>query len=161
MASFYMEGDQENAFLIRRIERDGAEIRSAFEIGRGEQITGVRIIVAQANETIRGQVEIAGINLPEGGQLQIWAYPIKATTGNEGMPAFQTNGGGSAVVDEKGRFVIERLTPGEYELRLNAMVRVDQYVWRSAPGTIGVKQRVTVSSGVETMVKFTLDPARR
>ncbi|HEU0180390.1 MAG TPA: carboxypeptidase-like regulatory domain-containing protein [Blastocatellia bacterium] len=161
MASFYLEGDQENAFSIRRIERDGAEIRSAFEIGRGEQITGVRIIVAHDNGTIRGQVEIAGAKLPEGWQLDIWATPIKTTTANEGMPAFHTNSNGSAFADEKGRFVIERLTPGEYELSLNAMVREGQDFWTSAPGTSQVKQRVTVRSGSETMVKLTLDLERK
>jgi protocatechuate 3,4-dioxygenase beta subunit len=46
MASFQMEGGEEGAFFIRRVERNGAEIRSAFEIGPGEQITGVRIVVA-------------------------------------------------------------------------------------------------------------------
>jgi len=161
MASFYLEGDQENAFSIRRIERDGAEIRSAFEIGRGEQITGVRIVVAHDNGTIRGQVEITGAKLPEGWQLDIWATPIKTTTANEGMPAFHTNSNGSAFADEKGRFVIERLIPGEYELSLNAMVREGQDSWTSAPGTSQVKQRVTVSSGSETMVKLTLDLERK
>jgi len=60
MASFNIGNSQENTFLIKRIERDGAEIRNAIEIGRGEQVTGVRIVVVQANGTIRGQVEIAG-----------------------------------------------------------------------------------------------------
>jgi hypothetical protein len=161
MASFYLRGEQQDMFSIRRVERDGAEIRSAFEIGRGEQITGVRIVMAQANETIRGQVEIAGVNLPEGCQLSIWATQIKTTTGNEGMPAFQTNGARSTVADEKGRFVIERLTPGEYELSLSAMIRVGQSFWSSAPGTSVVKRRVTVSSGAETMVNLTLGPARK
>jgi hypothetical protein len=41
------------------------------------------------------------------------------------------------------------------------MVRVGQNDWSSAPGTSQVKQRVTVSNGAETTVKFTLDPARR
>ena len=161
MASFYMEGDREDAFSIRRVERDGAEIKSAFEIGQGEQITGFRIVLSQANETIRGQVESAGVNLPEGCQLQIWATPIKTTAGNEGMPPFHTNGNRSVVADEKGRFLIERLEPGEYELRLNAMLRVGQYEWSSAPGTSEVRRRVTVGGGVETMVKVTLEPVRK
>jgi hypothetical protein len=160
MASFYMWGTQEDIFSIRRIERDGAEIRSAFEIGRGEQITGVRIAVAHANGTIRGQVEIAGVKLPEGCQLQIWAIPIKTTAGDEVYPVFHTNNR-YAVADEKGRFLIERLTLGEYELRLNAMLPVGRNEWSSAPGTSEIKQRVTVSSGAETMVKLTLDPARK
>ena len=161
MASFQMEGGEEGAFFIRRVERNGAEIRSAFEIGPGEQITGVRIVVAQTNATIRGQVEIAGVKLPEGCQLHVWATPINTTAGNEGRPAFQTNYSMSAVADEKGRFVIENLTSGEYELVVNAMVRVGQYEWGSAPGTSVVRRRVTVSSGAETVINLTLGPADR
>jgi 5-hydroxyisourate hydrolase-like protein (transthyretin family) len=163
MASFYMymEGAQEYEFSIRRVERDGAEIGSAFEIGRGEQITGVRIVVAQTNGTIRGQVEIAGVNLPEGSQLQIWATPIKTTSGDEGWQAFHSNGNRPVVADGKGRFVIERVAPGEYELSLIAMVRVGQHEWNSAPGISEVRRRVTVSGGAETVVNLTLEPARR
>jgi protocatechuate 3,4-dioxygenase beta subunit len=161
MANFHMEGGPEGAPFIRRVERNGAEIRNAFEIGRGEQITGVRIVVAQANATIRGQVEIAGVMLPEGCQLHVWATPINTTVGNEGMPAFHTNNNRSAVVDEKGRFVIEGMAPGEYELSLNAMIQVGQDEWNSAPGTSEVRRRVTVSSGAETVINLTLGPADR
>jgi hypothetical protein len=160
MARFYLRGAQAEAFSIKRIERGGAEIKSAFEIRRGEQITGVRIVVARADGTIRGHVEVAGGKAPEGWEFQIWADPIRTTADNESQPAFDSGGGG-ARADGKGRFVIERLAPGEYELRLNVMVRVGQNDWSSAPGTSQVKQRVTVSNGAETAVKFTLDPARR
>jgi hypothetical protein len=117
--------------------------------------------VAQANATIRGQVETAGVKLPEACQLHISVIPIKTTAGNEGMPAFHTNDNRSAVADEKGRFVIENLTPGEYELGVIAMIKVSLYEWSSAPGTSGVSRRVTVSSGAETVVNLTLGPAPR
>jgi hypothetical protein len=89
------------------------------------------------------------------------AIPINTVTGNEGAQAFYTNGNRSAVADEKGRFVIEKLHHGEYELRLNTMVRVDQESWTGAPGTSAVTQRVTVGSGSETMVKLTLGPSSK
>ncbi|MBO0857554.1 MAG: carboxypeptidase regulatory-like domain-containing protein [Chloracidobacterium sp.] len=156
-ASFFIEGEQDSAFSIRRIERDGVEIRSAFEIRQGEQITGVRIVLAQNKATIRGQVDVAGVNLPEGCQLQIWAITINTTTGNESLPAFRSNGSRHVTADEKRRFLIERLTSGEYELRLNAMVRVSQYYWSSAPGTSEVKSRV-ILNGPETVVNLNLGP---
>jgi hypothetical protein len=161
MGSFFMEGDQEDSFSIRRVERNGVEIRSALEIERGEQITGVRIVVAQADATIRGQVGVAGVKLPEGCQLQISANPIKTTVGNEASPAFYTINGRNAVADEKGRFVIERLTPGEYALGLNAIVRVGQNEWSVVPGISGVRRRVTVSSGAETEVTLVVDLSQK
>jgi protocatechuate 3,4-dioxygenase beta subunit len=159
MARFELESGRVDGFLIKRVERDGAEIRSAFEIGRGEQLAGFRIVVAQAKGTIHGQVELAGVNLPEGCQLHIWATPVKAAAGSEGFYSGGSNG--FVVADEKGRFVIERLSPGEYELRLTAMGRVSRNEWSGAPGMPEVTQRVTVGSGAETMVKLTLGPSRK
>jgi protocatechuate 3,4-dioxygenase beta subunit len=158
--SFHLSGAPGSAFSIKRIERGGAEIRSAFEIRRGEQITGVRIVVAHADGTIRGHVEVAGGKPPEGWEFRILANPIRTTAENESQPAFDSGGRG-ATADGKGRFVIERLAPGEYELTLIPMVRVSQNEWNDAPGTSAVKRRVTVSNGAETTVIFTLDPARR
>ncbi|HEV2664510.1 MAG TPA: hypothetical protein VG324_06350 [Blastocatellia bacterium] len=157
---FHLSSAQADAFSIKRIERGGAEIRSAFEIRRGEQITGVRIVAAHADGTIRGQVEVAGGKAPESWEFHILASPIRTTADNESQPAFDSGGGG-ARADGKGRFVIERLAPGEYELTLIPTVRVSQNEWSSAPGTSQVKQRVTVSNGAETTVKLTLDPPRR
>ena len=157
----FMIGSSESAFLIKRIERDGAEIRNAIEIRRGEPVTGVRIVVVQTNGTIRGQVEITGGKLPEGWELNIWATPIETTTSNQGIPAFYTNETGSAVADEKGRFVIERLIPGEYELRLAVMERVSQSMTQGVEGIDEITQRVTVKSGVETPVNLTLDLSRK
>jgi hypothetical protein len=161
MATFSIGSSQDSAFMIKRIERDGAEIRNAIEIGRGEHLTGVRIVVVQSNGTIRGQVEIAGGKLPEGWELSVWAAPTETVPRNELIPAFYTNSNGYAALDEKGRFVIERLAPGEYELRLNAMVRVRPGESRGVEGLDQINQRVTVMSGVETPVKLTMDLSRK
>jgi hypothetical protein len=157
MASFELQNDQENIFSIKRIERDGADIRNALEIGRSEQVTGVRIILAHNNGRIRGQVEIAGGKLPEGWQLNVSAYPVVAIASDRANPAYQS-GGGSTFADEKGRFVIENLAAGEYELTLIPMKRVELNQWR---GESEATHRVIVGSGAETAVKLTLDLARR
>jgi len=141
MMRFHLRGAQAEAFSIKRIERGGAEIRSAFEIRRGEQITGVRIVVAHADGTIRGQVEVAGGKAPEGWEFHILANPIRTTADNESQPAFDSGGGG-ARADGKGRFVIERLAPGEYELTLITAGRVGHNHWSSAPGNRPASQRI-------------------
>jgi hypothetical protein len=161
VATFQISGAQESGISIKRVERDGVEIRSALEIGPGEHGAGVRVVIVQANGTISGQVEFAGGESPEGWKLHIWATPIEMTTRNEGIPAFYNHNGGSAEANEKGRFVIERLVPGEYELRLNAMAGVGRAASRGAERVKEINQRVNVKGGVETTVKLTLDLSRK
>lgn len=161
VATFRSQESQESGFSIKRIERDGVEIRSAFEIERGEHYAGIRVVMVQANGTIRGEVEIAGGKLPENWELRVEATPIEMTTRNEGFPAFNTNNGRRVEADEKGRFVIERLVPGEYELRLIPTVRVSQDISREVERLEAINQRATVKSGVETTVKLTLDLSRK
>lgn len=161
VATFVSSGAQESGFSIKRIERDGVEIRSAFEIERGEHYAGIRVVMVQTNGTIRGQVEVAGGKLPENWELRVWATSIEMTTRNEGIPAFDTNNGTTVEADEKGRFVIERLVPGEYELRLIPTVRVSQARSHGVERLEAINQRVIVKSGVETTVKLTLDLSRK
>jgi hypothetical protein len=117
--------------------------------------------MVQANGTISGQVEFAGGESPEGWKLRIWAAPIEMTTRNEGIPAFDSNNGRFAEANEKGRFVIEGLVPGEYELRLSAMAGVGRAASRGVEGMKEINQRVNVKGGVETTVKLTLDLSRK
>src|SRR5262245_8983511 len=157
IGQFHLLGSE---LWIKRVERDGMEIKSDFEIRQGEQIAGVRIIMVQPDGSIRGQIEIADGKLPAGWELHISATPMKTTTSDTGYPTF-SQGGGYAVADEKGRFVIERLIAGEYEVTLTAVVKVSQFEWDKAPGISAVKQRVTVSGGTETPVKMLLNLARK
>jgi hypothetical protein len=160
MATFQLWGPQEHIFSIKRVELNGAELKSAIEIGKGEHLTGVRIVLIRTNATIRGEVKVAGGNLPEGWQLHISASPRRAEE-NPQYPVFHGGTSGYAIVDDKGRFVIERLTPGEYELTLNAMVRRSQNEWSGVPWVEQVKQRVVVGISAETLVTLTFDPARK
>ena len=160
MMRFSLICAQGNAFYIKRVERDGVEIKNAIEIRRGEQINSVRIVVAHAKGTIRGQVKVTGGKAPEDWGFLVWAIPIRIAADNEPQPAHDSGSSG-ATADGKGRFVIEGLAPGEYELTLKTTVGEGPFKWRSAPGTIPVSQRVTVSNGAVTAVKFTLDLSRK
>jgi hypothetical protein len=157
MGQFHL---QAGGLWVKRIERDGMEIKCDFEIRQGEQIAGVRIVVVQPDGSIRGQIEIADGQLPVGWQLRISATPMKTTTSDGGYPTF-IQGSGFAMADEKGRFVIEKLIAGEYEVALTTVVKMNQSVWHRVPGISPVKQRVTVSGGTETPVKMLLNLARK
>jgi hypothetical protein len=112
-------------------------------------VTGVRVIVTSGgNGTIRGEVKITGGSLPGGVRLFVTA--VRVNTGSS-APAYE--------IDERGRFVIERLAPGEYELTL-------LFAFAAPPGARPtmpppVKQTVTVTNGAEAQVTLTLDLSAR
>lgn len=138
------------ALSVVRVERNGADVSDGIEVKAGENITGVRVVVAHGTAVIRGQVNVVGGALPEGWRMSVYASNEKAV----GMH------GGYAQVDGKGRFVIEGLLPGEYSLSLTAMpfpptpgANPGQGIEPPAP----VTQQVTVASGAEVQVTLTLD----
>jgi hypothetical protein len=147
---------------IKRIERDGVEVKDAIEVRPGENITGVRIVTYQPQGRIRGQIQITGGALPEGSHFQINAArpaPAGESKSSARAPVSVEGTGGYALADEKGRFVIEGLPAGEYDLSINFVKRnVDGS--QEAVGFPGSNQRVTVRENAETSVTITFDPSR-
>jgi protocatechuate 3,4-dioxygenase beta subunit len=143
---------------IMRIERGGVEISDGIVVAGREQIAGVRIIFGKGSGVIRGQVQVIGGELPEGWSMTVAIVKVK----NDGVSPrlFDTGGGGS--VDGKGRFVIEDLLPGEYELLL---------VVTRPPGSepnstnqfspAPARQKVMVAKGQESQVTMTLDLSKK
>ncbi|HEY6402168.1 MAG TPA: carboxypeptidase regulatory-like domain-containing protein, partial [Blastocatellia bacterium] len=136
-------------FSILRIERDGAMLREGIQINPGEQVTGVRIVIGAGTNTLRGQLRITGGSLPEDAILMVNAYRAGTEIVN----------GRSRQVEAGGRFVIEGLTPGEYELKLSAY-----FPSGSTPETGKLTERlnkraqaVTVGGNQEPQVTFVVD----
>ena len=105
----------DSRYSIVRIERDGADVSGGFEVAAGEQINNIRIIVAQGNGVIRGQINVVGGALPAGSRLM-----VSATKANGGGGGGRGMGGG-AQVDQNGRFVIEGLVSGQYTVTAMAL----------------------------------------
>lgn len=136
-------------FSILRIERDGAAQLEGIQINPGEQVTGVRIVIGHGTNTVRGQLRITGGSLPEDAILVVNAYRAGTEIVN----------GRSRQIDAGGRFVIEGLTTGEYELKLSAF-----FPSGSTPETGKLTERlnkqsqaVTVGANQETQVTFVID----
>jgi len=150
------------ALRIKRIERDGVEVKDAIEVRPGEKITGVRIVAYQPQGRIRGQVQIAGGALPEGSYFQIKAArpsPADESKSSARMPVSVEGTGGYALADEKGRFVIDGLPAGEYDLSIN-LIKRNADGSQQAVSLPGSNQRVTVRENAETSVTITFDPSR-
>jgi len=151
-----------SSLRIKRIERDGVEVKDAIEVKPGEKIAGVRIVAYQPQGRIRGQVQIAEGALPEGSHFQINAArpsPPDESKSSPRAPVSVEGTGGYAFADEKGRFVIEGLPAGEYDLSIT-------FFKRNADGSRngitlpGSNQRVTVRENAETSVTITFDSSR-
>lgn len=165
--SFSWDGNREG-FEIVRVERDGAELDRTeqalrgIKVGPGENVTGVRVIVAHYTGVVRGQINIE-VALPPGGYLEVSATPVnKPKTDTSWVRskrlAVSMNRWRRGTIDARGRFVIERLPPGEYEINLDAYLtpwKDDGKVDEDAPVT--VTRVVTVSDVGEARVDFVLD----
>jgi hypothetical protein len=130
-------GNQLKGFAVSRIERDGAVLPPrGFEIKDSEQVTGVRIIVAYGNATLRGVVTIENGTLPPGSRIMIRLMKPGDVPVNMRPPN----------VDDRGHFVAEGIPPGSYE------------IWIIISGLRApVKQSVVLQDGVATDVNITVD----
>jgi hypothetical protein len=128
------------------IERGGVEQKDGIEVGAGEQVSGVRFVVVYGMAVLRGQVNVVNGTLPENVRLIVHARRQGSDTSQFRRPA---------EVDARGRFTIEGLAAGEYELALGS--------WARGPGgelrIPEVRQSVTVGDNGETNVTMVVDLA--
>jgi hypothetical protein len=137
---------------VARVERDGGEIHGKLEIRPGETITGVRIVVAYGTGVIRGQLNIEGGKLHEGLRIIVAANRVGAREGG---------GSRQVEVDNKGRFVLQNLVDGEYELVVQAIgntVSAPDGLISAPPASMpSATERVRISGGGETQVTIKLN----
>ena len=133
---------------LLRVERNGVDVQAGFEIQPDEEVTGIRVIVTQANGIIRGRVTFQGGALQPGAKVRARARSVNANASD--FSGFLEH---SAVeVSANGSFMIENLTPGSYEVEVFATVPGPQ-------GSRGVsaKQTVIVTSERPAEVDLVLD----
>lgn len=144
-------------FSITRIERDGVDFADGIEIGAGESISGVRVHVAYGTSVVRGQIEVRNngqpASLPTGARLNVSARRLGAAAG----PPWSGN---SVEVDARGRFILDGLAAGDYEVTVRGWTASQP---GSAPGArlSTVKQSVTVPGSGETLITFVYDLSAR
>jgi hypothetical protein len=135
-----------NEFTILRVERNGQDITNGMVIGQGEQLTGVRVVIGAGSGAIRGQVKI------EGGQLEGVRLTLYLRRAGGANIHRQTE------LDTNGRFAIEKLVEGDYELLIGPMgvtVTGDTGV-KTMSRLPTVKQTVNVNPGAVSEVTLVL-----
>jgi len=99
-------------FWLKRVELGGQGeriITDGMEIGPGENVSNVRVILSYGRITLRGEVKIIGGELPP--HMGIYVYLCRLNKSEPGNTLF-------AFVDKRGQFAFSNLIPGEYEVRL-------------------------------------------
>jgi protocatechuate 3,4-dioxygenase beta subunit len=136
-------------FLILRVESNGVEQHNGIEVGQGEQITGVRVVIGSGTGTgvIRGEVKINGGRLDD-----VRLYLLYHRSGVNSQSYERVD------VDARGRFVIEKLFTGDYELMIGPMsVEVTGDAGGKTMSRMPtVKQTVSVRSGAESDITLVL-----
>ncbi len=134
---------RQDRLRLVRMERDGVVYGSGIEIKEREQITGLRLIVSQANGTIRGVVKLPeGTQLPAKARLLVFVRRIEDPT----VPY------PPAEADGRGQFLVQDLLPGTYEFIVGVAGVPDDQRPRFPRPT----QRVVVTNGAIADVTITL-----
>jgi len=140
---------QQRRFWLLGAERDGVRLPDWIEVAAGEQVTGLRLIVAFGAGVVRGQVQVVGGTLPEGARLSVSARRAD-------LPD-RPSSSSSVTVDARGRFLIEGLTTGVHEISLMVLVPSQSGGRMLSQLRPPVRQTVSVTSGGESDVTLTLD----
>ena len=135
-----------------RVEREGSVQRDGVEVGAGETVSGVRVVIGYGTGVVRGEVITQGGTLTPDMRVRVTARRL------------DSNGpvGAATVPDARGRFSLKGLVPGEYELTLSLMIVTPSAPGAPAPPARGLprtlaKQNITVTNGTETQVTLVAD----
>lgn len=127
-------------FSIARLERDGVVQQRGIEIKEGEQLTGIRVVVAYGSGIVRGVVKLENGTLPDGARIF-----VRLTKPGENFSNLRPS-----MVDARGLFLMEGIPAGIYELHAS--------VGGGAPmQPRTVKREVSVQDGVPTEITITID----
>jgi 5-hydroxyisourate hydrolase-like protein (transthyretin family) len=132
-----LEWPRPKGFSLLYVRRDGVEQREGLELKAGERVKNVQVAYSYGTAVIRGEVQFRGGARPEG-----VTYVVQVLrTG--GLVA-----GEPALLDSLGRFQIENLSAGEYELSLSD--------WSPNATNRSPLAKLTVTVPAEGEVKATL-----
>jgi len=127
-------------FGLSRIERDGVATTN-IDLTQGQNVTGVKVFISYGTGGVRGVVSVTNGTLPPGARI----YLRLAVAGEN--PVYYRN----AAPDERGRYVIEGVSSGLYEILA--------FVVGPGKPPKPVKQQISLSDGVTTEVNLTIDLA--
>src|SRR5689334_12738354 len=133
-------------FRLLRVERNGViQGNRTVDVKEGEDVSGIRIVVAFGNATIRGSVEVTNGTLPAGARF----YMMLRNISDDPMNASGSNS--PVEVDARGQFVMDGVFPGTYEISAG--------IWSPDGRTIfgEKKQQIAVIAGSVNNITLSMD----
>lgn len=103
--------DGNKPIVLERVERDGMIQTRGVPVKDGEQVTGVRLVGKLMTASIRGQVKVEDGELPANARFSVWLQPLDGSHR-------ATNMSGSSQIDPRGKFLIEGVAAGTYEVNV-------------------------------------------
>lgn len=138
------------AVRLLSVERNGVPIGDGIELGAGQHITDVRVIVEYGTAVIRGQVRFEGSGAPKDAHLMVIARSKRNTDANRAPDTKY------ASVDDRGAFVIEGVVSGEYEVELV----LTPLSTGEAP-SVFARETIRVTQGAETTIVLVADVRKK
>jgi hypothetical protein len=133
---------------VLRTERGGVPQKDGVQITADESVNDIRVVLGVTSGLVRGEINPTG-----DGSLDDYDFLITMTRSGGDTPFIRR----ATEVDASGRFTIEDLIPGDYEVTVQAN---DREAPNSKPPT--AKQRVTVMKDTETSITLTIElPAKK
>ena len=141
---FSMSEGRSTRLGIVRLERNGGVLQPPeIEIKDGEKVSGLRVVVQYLNGVIRGVVKLSNGDLPPASQLS-----LSLNFAESHAPKFDTSVPG-AHVDSRGRFSMEGVAPGTYDVHVSGTLPGGEHVT--------AKQQVTVTNDNVSEIVLTLE----
>jgi hypothetical protein len=131
-------------FTLARVEREGSALRE-IDVASGAQVMGLRVVIEYGTGSVRGMVKLENGTLPEDLRMNVIARRADTTNGPYER---------GSQVDARGRYLIEGLATGEYEVSLYVYLVTTGSRPRGFPS---IKQNITVTSGIASEVNLTFD----
>ena len=131
---------QPKGFTLARVEHNGVVLGRGIEIKGGDQLTGVRVVVAYGTASIHGVVKVENGPLPESARMVARLF-------RPGTPSTPV---ASSPVDARGQFLMEGVPAGAYELQVMAF-------GPNLKGQPSSKREINVQDGVVNELTITLD----
>ncbi len=150
----YSRRPDDRGLALARIEHNGAVVRDGIKVGAGERVTGALVVLTYKTFALRGEVKMTGDPAPA--SQRIYAH-IQRTD-----QSLRNSSSQGAEVDARGQFIIEGLTPGEYEVTVRPVQYpgADPIDPRVARAFSSAKQTVNIN-GESQRVTFAVDLGRK